>query len=180
MKYGRIPDNAIVMMNSGWSKRYPDPVQVFNSNNTRDPSTFHFPGIDPELVQWLASYRDVVAMAVDVPSVDHGQSRLFKTHQTLGRFSILGVENVHNMGRLPPRGAIVVLGVIKLQDGSGGPARVLGLIDDRCECANTRPASHSPPASSSSSSSSAEVKRPPARRPPYARPAHGTWRTKVG
>lgn len=170
--HGRLPDNCIIMMNSGWSRRYPDARKVFNSNDTRDPAGFHFPGIDPDLVVWLASYRDVIAMAVDTPSVDRGQAPNFPTHQMLGRYSILGVENVRNMGRLPPTGATVVLGVIKLQDGSGGPVRVLALIDESCECAKklTKIAEASP-------------QRTIGRRPPPpmygASPSYGVWRTSV-
>ena len=38
------------------------------------------------------------------------------------------LEGLTNLGQLPPLGAWVVVGVLKLTDGSGGPARVLALV----------------------------------------------------
>ena len=37
----------------------------------------------------------------------------------------VGIENLANLGELPPRGATVVMGLIPWKEGSGGPARVL-------------------------------------------------------
>lgn len=147
MNYGRIPDSAVILMNSGWAYRYPDPYWVFNTNDTADTRTFHFPGIDPDAVAWLANRRDVIAMGVDTPSVDRGQAANFPTHQQIGRYSMLGIENLRNVGRLPPLGATLVIGVVNVEDGSGGPARILALIDDKCECATNlvNSASHGPP-----------------------------------
>ena len=37
----------------------------------------------------------------------------------------VGIENLANLDKLPPRGATVVMGLIPWKEGSGGPARVL-------------------------------------------------------
>jgi kynurenine formamidase len=36
-----------------------------------------------------------------------------------------GIENLANLGRVPPRGAEATVGVIPWEEGSGGPCRVL-------------------------------------------------------
>ncbi|KAK7496639.1 hypothetical protein BaRGS_00012046 [Batillaria attramentaria] len=127
--HGRVPDGAVVLMNSGRDSLYPNATLVFGTDTPTDPSTFHFPGIHPDAATFLTEQRDVTAVGVDTPSTDYGQSRTFETHVILARHNILGLENVRNMNRLPPRGATIMIGLVNLYDGSGGPARILGIID---------------------------------------------------
>ncbi|XP_076447438.1 isatin hydrolase-like [Babylonia areolata] len=128
--HGQIPPMSVVMMNSGWGRRYPNVTEVFGSAHPTDPTTFHFPGIHPDAATFLATRRRVIAAGVDTPSVDFGQSKTFPTHVILGRNNVLGLENLANVERLPARGATVVVGLVKLVDGSGGPARILALAGD--------------------------------------------------
>jgi kynurenine formamidase len=62
--------------------------------------------------------------------VYYGQSETYETHIILGHNNVLGMENVANMDLIPACNAIMVIGLIKLGDGSGGPARLLALIQD--------------------------------------------------
>jgi kynurenine formamidase len=39
-----------------------------------------------------------------------------------------GIENIANLDKVPAAGATLVVGVPKVKDASGGPARVLALI----------------------------------------------------
>ena len=57
--YGKIEPNSIVMMNSGWDKRFPDPQRIFGTSNVSDPNTFHFPGYDLEACKMLFTERQV-------------------------------------------------------------------------------------------------------------------------
>ena len=36
-----------------------------------------------------------------------------------------GLENVNNLDRIPPRGAVAYVGLIPWEEGSGGPCRVI-------------------------------------------------------
>ncbi|KAK6176201.1 hypothetical protein SNE40_014529 [Patella caerulea] len=126
-KYGNIPQGAIVLMNSGWTKRYPDKSQVFNSENTTDPETFHFPAFHEDAVEWLIQHRNISIVGVDTPSVDYGQTKTFPVHQLVGANNILGLENVACLDKVPEHGAVIFAGVAKLYDGSGGPARVIAI-----------------------------------------------------
>ncbi|KAK7496641.1 hypothetical protein BaRGS_00012048 [Batillaria attramentaria] len=129
--HGRIPDRAVVLAYFGIDKLYPNPFLVFGTRTPSDPTTFHFPSIHPEAATFLTGQRSVIAVGVDGPSTDYGQSTTFDTHVILGKHNVLGLEGVNNIAKLPPRGATVVIGLIKTKDGSGGPARILGIIDDR-------------------------------------------------
>lgn len=117
-------------MNSGWGSRYPNTSRVFNTNTPTIPATFHFPGIHPDTATFLTTERDVIVVGVDTPSTDLGQSTTFDTHVILARYNVIGLENMANVEQLPARGATLVVGVVKLRGGSGGPARILGIVAD--------------------------------------------------
>lgn len=58
-EHGRIPPNAIITINSGWARKYPDPNLVFGTQNLDDPKTFHFPGWSLNACQFLLQQRQV-------------------------------------------------------------------------------------------------------------------------
>ena len=60
------------------------------------------------------------------PSTDYGQSTTFPVHQRIRKAGICGLENVTNLNKLSSKRATLFVGVLKLFDGSGGPARVVG------------------------------------------------------
>ncbi|KAK7496652.1 hypothetical protein BaRGS_00012059 [Batillaria attramentaria] len=125
---GRIPDGAIFLMNSGWGERYPDPQRVFNTDDVTNTSTFRYPSISPEVGVFLADERNVTAVGGDSPSPDSPDSTTpFPNHLKLLFKDILILENVANVDKLPPSGTLIVIGMIKLHDGSGGPTRILAI-----------------------------------------------------
>ena len=120
--HGEIPEGAIVFMNSGWDARWPNKTAVFGTDGATD---LHFPGFDAQAVEWLIENRDVVGVAVDTPSIDHGPSEVFECHQIMTRHNVYGLENVNNLGELPPSGATVTAMPMKIGGGSGAPARIV-------------------------------------------------------
>lgn len=126
--FGKIPDGAIVIMNSGWHSRYPNKKLVFNSEKFDDHTTFHFPSWHVDTVLWLINNRIVKAIGVDTPSNDYGQSTAFLVHRLVAKSSLVGVENVANLDAIPQVGSTIFLPVIKLHDGSGGQVRVFAII----------------------------------------------------
>lgn len=127
-EYGRIPEGAVVIMNSDWDKYYPNAELTFGTATPNDSATFHFPGFHEDAADWLARYRDINVLGVDTPSTDYGQSANFLVHQTIAKAGICGLENVAYVNRLPPKGSTIFVGVIKLFDGSGGPARTIAVF----------------------------------------------------
>jgi kynurenine formamidase len=121
-RYGRIPRGALVAMNSGWDARIDDPDEFKNADTG---GTYHFPGFGEEAVDVLLDQRRAAAIGVDTMSLDNGPSTTFAVHTNWLEADNYGLENLANLGRIPPRGAIATVGVIPWQDGSGGPARVI-------------------------------------------------------
>ena len=65
------------------------------------------------------------AIGVDTLSLDTGDSATFPVHNKWLADDKYGLENLANLGELPPQGAVATVGVIPWEEGSGGPARVL-------------------------------------------------------
>ena len=81
-----------------------------------------------EAAKFLVKTRGVVGLGIDTMSVDIGSSSTYPVHMFTSMRSVYHLENVANLGLVPPAGATVVVAPIKLEDGSGGPARVLALV----------------------------------------------------
>ena len=71
----------------------------------------------------------IKGVGLDVRSLDRGQSKDFFAHRILLSNNFFGLENVANIDKLPPRGAIVYVSPMKIKGGSGGPARIFAQTD---------------------------------------------------
>jgi kynurenine formamidase len=123
-RHGRVPQGAAVFLRTGWEDRIDDPQRYMNAGGP-----LRFPGFGPEAARVLVDERGAVGLGIDTLGVDAGVNEAFEVHRTVSHAKGLWhLENLTNLAQLPPLGAWVVVGVIKLQDGSGGPARVLALV----------------------------------------------------
>lgn len=123
---GELPLGAVVFMYSGWESRWPD-VEMFR--NADADGVMHFPGFSPEAAEFLVTEREIHGIAVDTLSLDPGPSATFDVHLTIlsaGKYGIEGVTNLVNLMENP--GAMVVAGVPRWEEGSGGPCRLLAII----------------------------------------------------
>ncbi len=130
--HGQIPDGAILLLNTGSARYWPDRVKYMGTDK-RGPDAvgdLHFPGLSPEAAEWLVSERKIGAVGLDTPSIDYGQSVLFETHQILFEANIPAFENVNNLDLLPAKGALVIALPMKIKGGSGGPLRIIALVPD--------------------------------------------------
>jgi kynurenine formamidase len=125
---GRIPDNSIVLIHTGWGKFWPDKKKYLGSDKPGDTANLHFPGISREAAELLASQRKIDGTGIDTASIDYGQSKDFMTHQILYGKNIYGLENVANLERLPAKGATLIALPMKIKGGTGGPARIIALL----------------------------------------------------
>ena len=128
--HGRMPDESIVLVRTGWSSRWPDRARYLGTTKTGQAGVaeLHFPGIDSAAARWLATERRVKAVGIDTPSIDYGQSKRFDTHRILLGENIPAFENLAALDRLPPTGAFVVALPMKIKGGSGGPLRIVALV----------------------------------------------------
>ena len=121
-RHGRIPRGALVAMDSGWAAKVNDPLAFKGGVSFPD---YHFPGFSLEAAMWLAEERDVTAIGVDTISLDPGDSLTFPVHVNFLASDRYGLENLANLDRIPPRGALAYVGLIPWEEGSGGPCRVI-------------------------------------------------------
>ena len=131
--HGPIPSGAIVLVRTGWGLRWPDPASYLGTT-MRGPEAvplLHFPGLAPEAAQWLVENRTIAAVGIDTPSIDRGQSTTFESHRILYAQDIPGFENVANLETMPEAGGYVIALPMKIEGGSGGPLRIVGVIPSR-------------------------------------------------
>ena len=124
-RFRKLPDNCCVAMLSGWGKHVGDGAKYTGKDAS---GTFHFPGVAPELAEWLLKERKVLGLAVDTLSLDNGASKDFKTHHLWLPSGRWGLENVANLEKLSPAEATLVVGLPKVKDSTGGPVRLIALI----------------------------------------------------
>jgi kynurenine formamidase len=115
-------------MLTGWGKKWPDRTSYLGSQTPGDPSTLHFPGFSKEAAEFLVRERQVDGIGIDTPSIDFGPSRDFIVHQIINGANLYGLENVANLEKLPPKGAILLSLPIKIKGGTGGPVRIIAIL----------------------------------------------------
>jgi kynurenine formamidase len=121
---GRIPDGALVLLMTGWDKRYFDGARYRNPDAN---GVLHFPGYSEEAIKFLVGNRKIVALGIDTLSIDYGPSKDFGGHRTSHRAGLYHIENMTNLDKLPARRAVVFVGPLPIDKGSGSPARVLAI-----------------------------------------------------
>lgn len=131
-KNGPIPDGSIVLLNTGYAKYWPDRVKYMGTDKRDEEAVknLHFPGLDPKAAKWLVENRNINAIGLDTPSIDYGQSQLFESHRILFKENIPAFENVANLDKLPPKGAIIIALPMKIKGGSGGPLRIIAMLPE--------------------------------------------------
>src|SRR5688500_3446651 len=129
---GQLDENMIVLFNTGYGKFYPNALEYFGTDKKGEEAIpfLHFPGIHPQLAEWLIKNRKVKAVGLDTPSIDYGQSTDFQTHRILLAENMPAFENVTNLDKLPAKNFNVVALPMLLKDGSGGPLRIIASVSE--------------------------------------------------
>jgi kynurenine formamidase len=127
---GAIPQDAILLLRTGYAKHWPDPTRYLGTPERGDEGAakLHFPGLHPDAARWLIANRQIKAVGIDTASIDYGQSRAFETHRILYERDIPAFENLASLDRLPPTGSIVVALPMKIRGGSGAPLRAAAFL----------------------------------------------------
>ncbi len=123
--HGQIPPGAVVMALTGWGQFWGNATRYQNKDVM---NRLHFPGYSAEAAQFLIDHRAIHGLGLDTMSVDYGLSRDFVVHHLLGRAGRYGLENLAHLDSLPPRGFMVFVAPMKIEGGSGGPARVFAVL----------------------------------------------------
>ena len=127
-QHGQIAEGTIVLLRTGWSRRWPDKLAYLGDNTPGDASKLHFPSFGPDAARFLVEQRRVAALGADVASIDAGNSTDFMVHRIAAGSNVPGFENLTNLDQLPPTGSIVIALPMKIEGGSGGPLRAVAMV----------------------------------------------------
>jgi kynurenine formamidase len=124
-RHGRVPEGAVVFLYTGWSRFWTNYMRYKNE----DPlGKLHFPGYSKAAAELLVRDRKARGLGIDTLSIDRGLSRDFAAHHVVNGAGRYALENVANLDRLPATGFHVVVAPLKIETGSGGPARILAIL----------------------------------------------------
>ncbi len=123
--HGRIPDGAIVLLNTGWSRFWSQP-QRFQGRDAR--GAMHFPSYTGEATRWLVNERNVRGVGVDTLSIDRGVSQEFEVHHIINAGGRYGLENVTRLDELAPRDFTLIVAPMKIEAGTGSPTRIFAIL----------------------------------------------------
>jgi kynurenine formamidase len=129
-EHGAIPSDAIVLLRTGFARRWPDAARYLGTAERGADATrnLHFPGLHPDAARWVLSNRQVRAIGIDTASIDYGQSVLFESHRLLFEQNVPAFENLAALDRLPATGAFVIALPMKITGGSGAPLRAVAVL----------------------------------------------------
>ncbi|XP_026286729.1 kynurenine formamidase [Frankliniella occidentalis] len=136
-QHGRVAAGSVVLVRFGWADKYADRRAYFgvatDDRASNDTEHLSFPSLSPELARALAD-RLVAGVGVDTPSVDPGKAGDHKpfAHRALAAVNAFNLENVDlRTTVLPPKGFTLIVLPAKIEDGTGGPVRVVAVPGDR-------------------------------------------------
>jgi kynurenine formamidase len=129
-EHGAIPSNAIVLIRTGFSRRWPDAARYLGTATRGEAGAklLHFPGLHPDAARWIVANRTIGAIGIDTASIDYGQSTAFESHRVLYERDVPAFENLTALERLPVTGAVVVALPMKIGGGSGAPLRAVAVL----------------------------------------------------
>lgn len=128
-EHGRIPDDAWLLLRTGWSARQDDAAAFLNA----DEKGPHTPGPSATAAQWLAGERRITGFGVETVGIDAGAAGGFEppfpAHYFLLEAGTYGLTQLRNLERLPATGAVLVVSPLPIIGGTGSPSRVLALVE---------------------------------------------------
>ena len=141
-RHGKIPQDSIVILNTGWYRKFPNYEQWFGSSSTTNVYTFNYPGYTLAACQFLVEKRKVGIVATDSPAVDPAQRDdlnnpwWWPCQSFLAAKDIPILSYVDKMDTIPLVGATIVVSPMKHTGGRGGPTRVYAHVPDDCNHGN--------------------------------------------
>ena len=128
-QHGPLPDRGWLLVRTGWDARAHSQDEFLNA----DENGPHTPGLSPECAQWVAQESPVIGMGVETVGSDAGAAAtfdpMFPCHSFMHGAGKYGLTQLRNLDQLPPTGAVLIAGPLRIVNGSGSPVRVLALVE---------------------------------------------------
>lgn len=126
--HGKIAPGTAVLLRTGWSQYWPDAKAYLGDDTPGDASNLSFPSFGEAAIRLLVQQRQIAIFGLDTASTDYGRSTDFIVHRIASGGDVPGLENLNALEKLPPTGFILIALPMKIEGGSGGPARVVALV----------------------------------------------------
>lgn len=115
-RHGRVPEGAVVMVRSDWSKRWGDPARFVAKP---------FPGVGLDALKFLHQSRNILFHGhepLDTDATPSLEGEAWLMHNGFAQ-----AEGVTNLDQVPEAGALVAVGFAKPLGGTGGFARYVAI-----------------------------------------------------
>lgn len=113
--HGPIPPRSLVLLLTGWDLRWGDPAAYLSQGPSGAPRS---PGLSAAAAALLLDERGAAGIGLDAPAVAVAPAE--------GQRLLLA--NLTSLEQLPPTGATIFIGALRLQAAAGSPARVLAVV----------------------------------------------------
>lgn len=125
---GELPFDSAVLIETGWDGLWGDETIYFNYDGS---GNMHFPGISTDGVRFLVEERHIKVIGIDGPGIDPGFSKKTEAADLFTKSGGLLLLNLKDLKKLPPKGAMIFIGLLPIEGTSISPARVLALTPKR-------------------------------------------------
>ncbi len=126
-KYGAISENSFVAFASGWSKRWGKK----DFSNVDSKGIAHTPGWSIEALDYVLNVRKATAIGHETLDTDAAsdvrKNGFLESEKFVLSQDKYQIELLTNLESLPPKGAIIIIGVPKFQGYPGFPVRAYAI-----------------------------------------------------
>ena len=123
--HGPVPQGCVALLHTGWQSRWSNPLDYLGGTSAGE---LHFPGFGLEGAEMLIKGRGIAGLGADTAGVEPGVDTKFSVSRPALEQRLILLENLTNLDQLPPTGALLVVGLLRLEGGSGGPASITALV----------------------------------------------------
>ena len=125
-KFGAIPPKSLVLANTGWEKYWSNTVKYRNADAK---GKMHFPGFMAKTAELLLQ-RKISGIGIDTLSPDGSTDKEgFPVHELILGAGKYILENLCNLGNLPPQGALALVMPMKVVGGAESAIRLVALAE---------------------------------------------------
>ncbi|WP_158455331.1 cyclase family protein [Pseudomonas fluorescens] len=122
--HGHIDQGSVVLFYTGWQELWNDPKRFINE----DEKGPHFPGVGAAATTFLLEERRIAGVGIDTHGADPGQDTVYATNSQILAKNGIVLECLTNLDQLPAKGTTLVIGVLRLKEGSGSPVSVMAFV----------------------------------------------------
>jgi kynurenine formamidase len=122
---GEIRAGSLVIFFTGWKDKWDDSAKFLGADAA---GTLHFPGFGTDAARYLMDKRKASGLGIDTHGVDPASDSAFSVNMLVFEKDGIVLECLANLDKLPPVGATLIIGALKLKGGSGSPIAVTALI----------------------------------------------------